>query len=279
MSKTDRSRSIPVNGQKIIAARRKRELDQQAFSDDAKISLRSLQRAEKGGPISKKILNSIAAELNFNPEELIVVDESYEESMSKDGFGFLLLKPIMNYKDIAKLLEPWNVYTLDIEYLINPSDELIEPIADVIAAFEHFCLPLEKREKKELSQSEMFKRRMSLNNKIKMIESEFSIFANNYSRKRLIWDFEQWEGQELYYWKETSEEFLVLRFFDNVAKDKSSITVKVRYGLSNEAIYRWGGDTRREIVFLLDIIESEDVINPNIEPLPRDQRVQEEIPF
>ena len=71
MPKTDRSRSIPVNGQKIIDARRKRELDQQAFSDDAKISLRSLQRAEKGDPISKRILNSIAAELGSNPEELL----------------------------------------------------------------------------------------------------------------------------------------------------------------------------------------------------------------
>ena len=284
MPKTDRSRSIRVNGQKIIDARRKRELDQQALSDDAKIGLRSLQRAEKGGPISKRILNNIATELALNPEDLVIMDEFSRESRSKLGHGILILRPILNYRDVAGFSSPpWDVFTLDVEYLINPPDELIEPIADVISAFEYFCVPLAKRENNERSHSEEFKKRMSLNKKIKMIiDSGISIFASCYLRKWLIWDFEQYENQPNYHWVNTSKEFLVVRFLEDVPIGKESIAVRVLYGLSDEVINRWNGDTRKEISrhSFLEKIDAEYMIDPNIEPFPRDEdELDQEIPF
>ena len=83
MPTTGQSRSVRIEGQKIADARRKLELDQLALSNDARVSLRSLQRAESGGPISKKILDSIASALKINPEELFTENGPKNEGTSR----------------------------------------------------------------------------------------------------------------------------------------------------------------------------------------------------
>ena len=87
-------RVVKVHGEKIVAGRAEKKLDQESFAAGIDgVSVRTLQRAEKSEMISRSKIRKIADALKVNPEELIRDESLASTSLLNDGYGTLILRP------------------------------------------------------------------------------------------------------------------------------------------------------------------------------------------
>lgn len=101
-------RSVYVNGQKIRALCKARLWTQQQLADKSDVSKRTIESAERDGPIEISTIRVIAQALGVQPEELMDSEETGPQVFGLSRLPLTAEELIGREKELSLLDEAWD---------------------------------------------------------------------------------------------------------------------------------------------------------------------------
>ncbi len=135
MAKESTAKGVLPNGPKIKKLRKAAGFSQKNFVNQAHLSDRTLQRAEKGEPVMPEVLTEIAGVLRVKLSEIMLDDPgSTGIALDDPHYEFVRLQRMISATEFTERARYGNI--VDFQFHADPDEELADKIAEAVEIIE-----------------------------------------------------------------------------------------------------------------------------------------------
>ena len=193
MKSSKRTNKMECNGDKIRELRQKHIMTQEKLGLVSNVSLRTVQRAEKGQAIELETVANLAASLQTTVPELLKQSLNEGAENKADEPNAVVLRPILSGKALKDILT--RCYSAKLECNIEPTAENIDALTLAIDEIEkQIPDPFEIPFNQKISLADDLRQSVSLSNMIKRLHSMgVGLYAGEYtaSAKKPRFDYDE----------------------------------------------------------------------------------------